>query len=77
MWIPDGFQECNCLVNRHTGDVILFGFPINDEPHNCDEMGCGSTGAHIIARFRMPPVAADAERGADELRLEKGNAPAG
>ncbi len=57
--------------------VVVFGQPVDcdDEEggHNCEEMGCGSAGAHVVGRFTLPwpiagaaPGARQAEEAGDE-----------
>lgn len=56
--LPDGWEEVPAVAvycRPETGDVIIMGFPDSEggELHNCDEMGCGSVGPHILARCRV------------------------
>lgn len=62
--IPDnnykllGFLET--YINQNTGEIVILGDPLDG--HNCDELGCGSVGPHVMARFRLTPLQADAAR---------------
>lgn len=51
------------VMHRETGVCVVLGRPPDtglneDSPfyHNCDAMGCGSVGDHVIARFTIEPV---------------------
>jgi hypothetical protein len=37
--------------------VIVMGYPVTGLPetggHDCDMMGCGSVGAHVLGRFEL------------------------
>ena len=55
-------EECDCgfyPMEAYTNGkrVIVFGYPKSDLPddesHNCDEMGCGSIGAHVLGNFTL------------------------
>jgi len=36
-------------------EIIVLGRPKpNDDSHNCDVLGCGSTGPHVLYRFLKP-----------------------
>ena len=48
--IPKGAKLVEAYVTEH--EVIVMGFPKeDDENHNCDAMGC-STLSHVLHRFR-------------------------
>lgn len=44
------------------GIVLVMGTPPDEEggdetpSHNCDEMGCGSVGGHVLERYRLAPL---------------------
>lgn len=50
------------VANPETDQVVALGSPppdhdvSEDSPlyHNCDRMGCGSVGAHVVDRFQLP-----------------------
>lgn len=44
-----GFLET--YINQNTGEIVVLGDPLDG--HNCDELGCGSVGPHVMARFRL------------------------
>ena len=48
---PSGYTRVEAYMGR--GYVVVMGQP-TDESHSCDEMGCGSTGAHVVARVPLP-----------------------
>ncbi len=52
--IPETYWKIDAYTNGYT--VVIIGVPPNlpeDNPlsHNCDAMGCGSVGPHVIARI--------------------------
>jgi hypothetical protein len=54
-YIPKGAR----LVEAYQTDreVIVMGWPSqndDDESHNCDAMGCGSAGSHVMYRLKLP-----------------------
>jgi len=60
--IPDGFWKVPITEVYTDGfDIVFLGIPPTDElddddprAHNCDEMGCGSFGPHVLARYTWP-----------------------
>jgi hypothetical protein len=59
--IPDNYKLLGFLetyINQNTGEIVILGDPLDG--HNCDELGCGSVGPHVMARFRLTPLAPDA-----------------
>ena len=47
--IPEGFEEMPVQAVYRKGKLlVLLGVPV-DGRHNCDEMGCGSVGPHVLA----------------------------
>lgn len=62
MPIPDGFEKHECYINRETGEVVVMGWPSEDNDHNCDQMGCGTL-SHVVARLH----AAETVRGRTPL----------
>ena len=64
-YIPAGFWKINAFTNGY--QIVVLGSPPNpedldipdDDPrhHNCDQMGCGSVGDHVLCRIPiMYPV---------------------
>ncbi len=58
MWIPLGFHKLDVTeVWTDGNEVVILGDPGYDEddpetnPHNCDEMGCGAFGPHVLMRL--------------------------
>ena len=58
--IPEGYRKLNAAAVYTNGEMlIVLGHPsdIEDESeetgHNCDQMGCGSFGPHVIAYGRF------------------------
>lgn len=52
--IPKGYWKLNATEVYTNGEaLVILGIPseIEDDEtgHNCDEMGCGSVGPHVIA----------------------------
>lgn len=38
-------------------EIIVLGRPKpDDDSHNCDALGCGSVGPHVLYRFLKPEV---------------------
>ena len=52
-WIPEGFYQINAYSNGSI--IVVLGTPDDELPdehpltHNCDDMGCGSVGPHVVA----------------------------
>jgi hypothetical protein len=55
---PSGYTRVEAYMGN--GHVVVMGSPI-DESHSCDALGCGSTGAHVIARLPLPAPATAVE----------------
>ena len=52
-YIPAGFWKINAFTNGY--QIVVLGSPPNH--HNCDQMGCGSVGDHVLCRIPiMYPV---------------------
>jgi len=51
---PSGYTRVEAYMGN--GHVVVMGSP-SDESHSCDALGCGSTGAHVIARLPLPAPA--------------------
>lgn len=76
MLIPDGWRPIEGYMNNKY--VIIVGTPenepdewVDDDPrrHNCDEMGCGSAGPHILMRLIIPiPHSWNWQRGEGDFR---------
>jgi len=50
--LPDGYEAVEAYANDK--EVVVMGTPdSDDESHNCDALGCGSIGSHVIARFSL------------------------
>jgi hypothetical protein len=50
--IPNGWLEwVDVAVYRKENRLVILGIP--DEGHNCDYMGCGSVGPHVIAHATL------------------------
>ena len=52
--LPDGFCKLPATEVYTNGDtIVILGIPDSEnedeESHNCDQMGCGSVGPHVIA----------------------------
>ena len=53
--VPNGARLVEAYVT--TREIIVMGWPSqndDDESHNCDAMGCGSVGSHVIYRVPLP-----------------------
>ena len=55
-FVPKGAMLVEAYLTER--EVIVMGFPpeSDDEEtgHNCDAMGCGSTGGHVLYRLPLP-----------------------
>ena len=53
--VPDGYQEVEAWTNDK--EVVVLGDPPDEDEHpnahNCDQMGRGSFGPHVIARTAL------------------------
>ena len=53
--IPKGARLVEAYITAR--QLIVMGWPSqndDDESHNCDAMGCGSVGSHVIYRLPLP-----------------------
>jgi hypothetical protein len=53
--VPKGARLVEAYVTAR--EIIVMGWPSqndDDESHNCDAMGCGSVGSHVIYRVPLP-----------------------
>lgn len=64
MRAPEGFAMVAGAQEVYVGKglVVVCGDPSecaascdHESCHNCDAMGCGSVGPHVIARYRLAP----------------------
>lgn len=52
-WVVDGVNDVVITAR----EVIIIGTPavvddeLDEHPHNCDTMGCGSSRGHVLLRF--------------------------
>jgi len=62
--IPAGYTRlASAVVYVSGGMLVICGDPFeawpeshdqnDDHPHNCDQMGCGSVGPHVLYRFPL------------------------
>lgn len=54
--VPTGFVKLERVSEAYISKdwIVLLGYPeSDDENHNCDVMGCGSTGPHVLFRFAL------------------------
>ena len=59
--VPKGARLVEAYVTAR--EIIVMGWPDFDDPnedHNCDAMGCGSVGSHVIYRVPLPNDQAEA-----------------
>jgi len=53
--VPEGYHKLNATEVYTNGDtLVVLGVPDSENEdeetgHNCDQMGCGSIGPHVIA----------------------------
>lgn len=50
----EGTPDETKLCYLYRGMVRVMGKPKEGDGHNCDEMGCGSCGDHVVMRFMAP-----------------------
>lgn len=55
--IPKGAVLVEAYMTER--EVIIMGDPpdgddLSEDAHNCDAMGCGSVGSHVLYRFKRP-----------------------
>lgn len=55
--IPKGAVLVEAYLTER--EVIVMGDPpdedeLTEDGHNCDAMGCGSVGSHVLYRFKLP-----------------------
>jgi hypothetical protein len=56
-----GYREIADGVYVSEREVVVLGVPFDTEDethplfHNCDAMGCGSVGPHVVLRARLAP----------------------
>jgi hypothetical protein len=58
--IPRGARLVEAYATAR--EIIVMGWPSqndDDESHNCDAMGCGSVGRHVIYRLPLPNAAGE------------------
>jgi hypothetical protein len=68
---PDGTRVCYLYEGR----IYILGIPSEDGDHNCDEMGCGSVGDHVLEIIDLPEVGrlrAELASSSDFWKAERG-----
>ena len=66
--LPDGFYKIEAYTNGY--QIVILGHPPQDDElpegapaHNCDVMGCGSVGPHVVAYVPVLAPAPELEWG--------------
>lgn len=54
-----GYREIAAGVHVNAHEIVVLGVPFDTEDekdplfHNCDAMGCGSVGPHVVLRAQL------------------------